>query len=169
MGLPKKLKNFVLFVDGNSYAGEVPEVTLPKLTRKTDEFRAGGMNAPVDLDYGMEKIEFEWKSAGWSVGALSTFGSQRHDAALLRFVGGVQSDDSEEVTAVEVTVRGRHTEIDHGNPKAGEATEISYKTSCSYYKLTVAGEVVIEIDIVNMVEVVNGEDRMAQMRAALGL
>jgi hypothetical protein len=84
-------------------------------------------------------------------------------------VGGVQSDDSDEVTPVEIVMRGRHNEIDHGNAKAGEGTEISYKASCSYYKLTVAGEVAIEIDLVNMVEVINGEDRLSKMRATLGI
>ena len=41
MSLPKKLKNFVLFNDGNAYLGEVPEVTLPKLVTKMEDYRAG--------------------------------------------------------------------------------------------------------------------------------
>ena len=31
MALPPKLKNFVLFGDGFSYQGQIPEVKLPKL------------------------------------------------------------------------------------------------------------------------------------------
>ena len=34
MGLPRKLKNFVLFNNGIAHVGEVPEVNLPKLSRK---------------------------------------------------------------------------------------------------------------------------------------
>ena len=49
MGLPRKLKNFALFVDGENYMGEVPEVTLPTLTRQMDDYRGGGMNMPVGL------------------------------------------------------------------------------------------------------------------------
>ncbi|PZP78467.1 MAG: phage tail protein, partial [Stenotrophomonas maltophilia] len=41
MGLPRKLKNFATFVDGNSYIGDMPEVGLPKLTRKMEKYRAG--------------------------------------------------------------------------------------------------------------------------------
>ncbi|WP_211465724.1 phage major tail tube protein, partial [Collimonas silvisoli] len=33
MGMPKKLKDFILFDSGNSYRGEVDEITLPKLSR----------------------------------------------------------------------------------------------------------------------------------------
>ena len=32
MGLPFKLKNFMLFKDGNNFQGEIESVTLPKLT-----------------------------------------------------------------------------------------------------------------------------------------
>ena len=31
MGLPFKLKNFMLFKDGNNFQGEIESVTLPKL------------------------------------------------------------------------------------------------------------------------------------------
>ena len=37
--LPRILKNFNLFVDGRGYAGRVDEITLPKLTIKTEEFQ----------------------------------------------------------------------------------------------------------------------------------
>ena len=49
MALPSKLKNFNLFNDGHSYMGQVDEVVLPKLTAKMEEWRGGGMDAPVDI------------------------------------------------------------------------------------------------------------------------
>jgi UDP-N-acetylmuramoyl-L-alanyl-D-glutamate--2,6-diaminopimelate ligase len=55
--LPKILKNFNVFVDGRGYAGKIDEITLPKLTIKTEEYRAGGMDIPVSIDMGMEKLE----------------------------------------------------------------------------------------------------------------
>ena len=50
MGMPNVLKHFATFIDGTSYVGEVQEITPPKLTRKMEEFRAGGMRLPVDID-----------------------------------------------------------------------------------------------------------------------
>ena len=64
MGLPRKIKNFATFVDGISYLGEMPEVALPKLARKMDDYRSGGMNAPVKADFGMEGMEAELTAAG---------------------------------------------------------------------------------------------------------
>ncbi len=56
MALPRKLKNMNLFNDGISYAGQIEEVVPPVLTRIMEEFRAGGMNAPVKTDHGMEAL-----------------------------------------------------------------------------------------------------------------
>ncbi len=48
--LPKILRNFNVFVDGRGYAGKIDEITLPKLTIKTEEYRAGGMDIPINID-----------------------------------------------------------------------------------------------------------------------
>ena len=169
MGLPRKLKNFATFVDGTNYMGEMPEVTLPTLTRKMEEYRAGGMNGPIDLDMGQEKMEAELKGAGWIKGLMAKWGAGTHDAVMVRFAGAIQSDDSEAVQTVEVVMRGRLSEVDPGSAKAGELTERTYKFTLSYYKATVDGEVELEIDLVNMVENVHGEDRLSAVRAALGV
>lgn len=169
MGLPAKLKNFAVFVDGENYMGEVPEVTLPTLSRKMDEYRSGGMNMPVDLDFGMEKMEAEIKAAGWFPDLLKTWGEPTADGVLLRFAGALQADDTGTITACEVVLRGRFSEFDPGSAKAGDATEHTYKLACSYYKITLGGSIVLEIDAVNMIEVVDGTDRMDQVRAALGI
>ena len=169
MGLPRKLKNFATFVDGTNYMGEMPEVTLPTLTRKMEEYRAGGMNGPIDLDMGQEKMEAELKGAGWIKGLMAKWGAGTHDAVMVRFAGAIQSDDSEAVQAVEVVMRGRLSEVDPGSAKAGELTERTYKFTLSYYKATVDGEVELEIDLVNLVENVHGEDRLSAVRAALGV
>ena len=71
--------------------------------------------------------------------------------------------------AVEVVVRGRHEEIDFGDSKPGEDTEQKITTTCTYYKLSVDGNVEIEIDLLNFVFMVNGEDRLAEHRKAIGL
>jgi len=45
--IPRKLKAFSLFVEGRGYAGKVAELTLPKLTRKMEEWRAGGPSTSI--------------------------------------------------------------------------------------------------------------------------
>lgn len=169
MALPRKLKNFNIFNDGNNYMGQVTEVTLPKLTRKLEEYRGGGMNGPVSLDMGQEKMQLEWTCGGIMRGVLEQWGVPRHDGVQVRFAGAYQAEDSDSPDAVEVVIRGRHSELDFGNSKPADDTTFKVTTQISYYKLTINGEDVIEIDLVNMVEKVAGVDRLAKTRTAVGL
>lgn len=171
MALPRKLKNMNLFNDGNSYLGVSRAVTLPPLARKMESYRGGGMNGPVKVDLGMsdDGIQLEWTLGGFDLTVLRQFGITTADGVLLRWAGAYQRDDTGEVDAVEIVVRGRHEEINQGDAEAGEDTEVSIVTTCSYYKQIVNGNVELEIDLLNMVEIVNGVDRLAAQRAAIGL
>lgn len=168
MALPRKLKNMNIFLDGASWIGQAVSVTVPKLTRKMEDYRAAGMNAPVKVDMGMEGLVLEFSAGGFMVDALAQFGTAQHDATQMRFVGAYQRDDTGAVDAVEITARGRFSEIDMGDAKPGEDTEHKFKAELSYYRLEVAGREVMLIDITNMVEIIGGIDRLADQRAAIG-
>lgn len=169
MGMPSKLKNMNLFHDGTSFLGQVSEVTLPKLSRKMEEWRGAGMNLPVDADFGMELMTMEWQCGGFMQSVLEQWGEASVSGVPLRFAGAFQRDDSGEVDAVEVVVRGRHKEIDMGSGKLGSDTEFKVTSTLSYYKLSVNGSVVVEIDALNFVETVNGVDRLEAQRRAIGI
>ena len=171
MAMPRKLKNFNIFNDANSYQGIAKNITLPALARKMEAYRGGGMNGPVKADLGLsdDGIQVEWTLGGWDLLAIRQWGATSASAVALRFTGAVQQDDTGATQAVEVVMRGRHEEIDFGNAEPGGDTEHSITTTCTYYKLTVDGEVLVEIDILNMVEIVNGDDILADQRAALGI
>ena len=171
MAMPRKLKNLNLFNDGNSYLGLVKSLTLPSLGRKMEAYRGGGMNGPVKADLGMsdDGIQFEWKTGGLDLISLRQFGAVNASSVALRFSGPYQQDDTGEVSNVEVVVRGRHETIEMGDAQPGEDTEHSMITTCSYYKLTVDGEEIIEIDLLNFVEKVNGVDMLEKHRTAMGI
>lgn len=62
MGMPSKLKNMNVYNDGTSYAGVATSVTLPKLTRKMEAFRGGGLGGAVKVDFGLDDdaLKVEW-------------------------------------------------------------------------------------------------------------
>jgi P2 family phage contractile tail tube protein len=169
MALPRKLKNFNVFYNGDNYIGQCAEVELPKLTRKTEEYRGGGMNGPVDADLGMEKMEMTHTYGGFMRDIYRAFGIASADGILMRFAGAYQRDDTEDVDAVEIVCRGRHTEIDPGSAKAGDDTEFKVTSAISYFKLIVNGRTEAEIDFINFVENIGGVNRLAEQRAAIGL
>lgn len=171
MALPKKLKMMNLFNEGNSYLGQTGEVTLPKLGRKFEDWRGGGMDGNIKWDNGMsdDMIEFAWKLGGIDPFVISQYGAATVAAFGLRFAGSYQRDDTGETTALEMVVRGRHEEIDFGNAKAGDDTELSIKTIWSYLKITIDGEVYIEIDIPGIIFKVKGVDMYEKHRANIGI
>lgn len=168
MGLPSKLKYLKVYNDGEAYMGETAEVTVPKLARKFEDYRGGGMDAPVGIDLGGEAIEFEWKIGGLLEQVYRQFGATSINALQLRFVGSYQDDNTGQTKTADITVRGRHQEIDPGSAKGGDDTEQTVKTRCAYYKLMIDGWPIIEKDEMNMMFIVNGRDLLAQHRANLG-
>lgn len=168
MRLPPKLKLMTVFLNGVSYLGETTEVTLPKLTRDLQDYRPGGSIGKLKIDMGQEPIEFEHKYGGFMRGIMRQYAVTAIDGVQLRFVGAYQSEDDGTVGAVEITVRGRHSEIDPGKAKSGDDTEFAAKTACVYYKQTFNGETDVEIDFLNGKCIVAGVDRMAELMAAIG-
>lgn len=162
------LKNMNLFVDGRGYAGNIDELTLPKLALKLEEFRNGGMDAPLEQELGMEKIECSFSLTRFDRDVLLLFGVKNGVRIPFTMRGAVESDDGT-ITAVVVNLEGFIKEIDYGSWKAGDKAMIKLLVSCRSYKLTHGGAVVHDIDIPNMVRVINGVDQLSEQRAALGV
>lgn len=171
MALPRKLKFLNLFNDANNYQGVVEEITLPKLTRKLEQYRGGGMNGSAGVDLGIDDgaLDAEITLGGIEAQLYKQWGIAKVGGVLLRFVGSFQRDDTGEIVAVEVVMRGRFSEFDFGNYKQGDNTQTKLSAKNTYYKLTMDGAVLLEIDVVNMIEIVDGVDRLAEHRRAIGL
>jgi uncharacterized protein len=167
--LPHKLKNMNLFNEASSYLGVIAEVTPPKIVHAMEDWRGGGMLGPVKIDHGLEGLELEFTLGGLVLQVLRQMGAVRHDAYLTRLMGAYQADDGSGIRAVEMIARGRHQELDMGDMKPGEDTEHNVKFATSYYKLIVNGREEIEIDMVAGIYRVDGIDRYAEIRAALGV
>ena len=166
--IPETLANMNLFVDGISFQGDVPSLTLPKLTLKTEEHRVGGMDVPVELDMGMEKQEAGFTTTGVRRESLKMFGLADGTGFNGVFRGAFKGLKGK-VTPVIVTLRGLLKEVDMGDWKAGDKAEIKHNVALTYYKLEVDGRLIYEIDALGMKRVINGVDQLAAQRSALGL
>lgn len=167
MALQRKLKNMNLFREGAGMLGTIAEVTLPKLTAKTESGRYGGMLGEVEFNMGVDKLELSYKVGGFMQETLANFGAAKLGAEMLRWAGAYQDDSTGDVYAVEVITRGNLNEADFGTAKVGEGGEQSHKLSLTYYKLTVDGQEIVEIDMISGLLVVNGVDQTAAIRNAI--
>lgn len=161
-------KNFNMFVDGRGYAGKVEEYNPPKLTLVTEEFRAGGMDMPIDLTLGMEKMTCDWSMKSYDLDVLSLFGVKEGAVVPVTVREALESFDGT-VTPVIRSMRGKITEIDEGTSKPGEAATLKITMSLTYYKMTHGGRVIHEVDAENMVRIINGVDVLRDIANALGM
>lgn len=155
-------------MDGRGHAGRVSQVTLPKLTVKTEEHRAGGMDAPAEIDMGLEKLEASWTMASVDADLLRRWGLAAGQSTPCVFRGALQSEDGT-VKAVAATCRGTIREIDYGDWKPGEKAELKAMMAVRHYRLEIDGETLHDVDVDNMVRIVDGTDVLAAQRAALGI
>ena len=161
-------KNVHLSVDGRGYAGQLDDFNPPKLTLQTEEFRAGGMDMPIDVTMGMEKLVTDFGLKAYDRDVLSLFGVAQGASVPLIAREALESFDGTVKTVIH-TMRGKITEMDPGTSKPGELPVLKVTMSLVYYKQQHGDKVIHEIDAENMIRVINGVDALAGIRAALGI
>jgi hypothetical protein len=162
------LKNFSLTFDGRGYAGQVTEYNAPDLTIVTEDYRAGGMDAPLALEMGMEALTCSFVLISYDADVLSYWGLAPGQAVPLTARGAIEGYDGT-VKAVVHSMRGKITSVARGTWGSGQAASLTITMALDYYAETIDGVSICEIDIENMIRVIGGVDRLAAVRAALGL
>lgn len=163
--LPRILKNMNLFVDGIGTAGFIEEITTPPLALMTEEHRAGGMDMPIELDMGMEKMELSFQLSDPTETVISLLGKQD----VLFIARSAHQRDGEAAVPAIVNMTGMLKQYDPGAFQAGQKANHTFGVALKYYKLTVAGKELAEIDVVNMVRKIDGVDQLATIRTAIGV
>lgn len=165
--IPRVLKNFSLFVDGRGLAGTIQTLTLPTLTTKMEEFRGGGMDAPVELDMGMEKLEGTFELAEYNPDIIALYGLASANTQLT--ARGAMRRDGEAAIPVIVNMTGVIKQLDPGDWSSGDMSTGTFSYALRYYKLAVGGRILAEIDKVNMIRRINGVDQLETIRTAIGV
>lgn len=162
------LKSANLVVENVGFAGNLKEVKLPDLSLKLEQFRAGGMDAPVSLDKGMEELVATFTTTKQCEETFQLFGVTNDGGVKLTVYGSLESFDGK-VTPVKVHMSGRITKIAPSAwTEGGEASTV-YTVNLHYYKYIQDGKEVHEIDVLNMKRIINGRDQLAEHRGNLGL
>lgn len=161
-------KNFNIFFDGRGYAGQSEDYEAPKLALTTEDFRGGGMHAPVELKMGMEKLESSFSLIAYDADVLSRFDIVEGRDVQVTVREVLESQDGT-TTGVVHSHRGYIKSIDPGTSKAGDKPTLKISLALSYYRLQHGARTIHEIDVPNMVHLVNGVDQLAAQRNALGI
>ena len=135
--VPQTLYNTNLFVDGINFAGEVPSLSLPKMTIKTDEIAVAGWMSVSKWIRAWKKwrrpsaprvfVVRLCRSSDWPIRPGSTLCSG------VRSRGEGRDHGSDRYPA-------RHAQGSRsGRLEAGDAAEMKFSIAISYYKLEAVG------------------------------
>lgn len=164
----KKIKGFQVNMNSKPYPNMVSKFTPPKFTRKTEEFRAGDMDTPVEIDLGGEKLEatIVWEENSYDV--MDTYGACNDKAVKLRLSASAENESCD-YDKVEIYLEGRFMEIDRGDFEAGSNTQMTTRFAASIYAEYLNNKEKIYIDKRLKIHRVNGKDRLAKRREAMGM
>lgn len=171
MALPRKLKYLNMFLDGDNWIGVGEEYTPAKQALKLEAYRAGGMPGAAHINMGLEDdaLDTEFTFGGYEAALFKKQHQAKIDGVMLRFAGSFQRDDTAQVSAVEIVQRGRIQQLDGGTLKTGDNSQQKVTMKNTYYKVTIDGEELVEIDTISMIWKVGGVDMMEEHRKAIGL
>ena len=158
--LPRTLRNFQITIDGRGYAGRATEFTPPTLSIQTEDFRAGGMDMPAQIDMGMEALELSFTLAEYDPDVLRLFGLHDQNAVRLTARGALQRN-GEAAVAIVINATGHIKEFDPGS-------RLVLLPGC-VHRLELDGGVIHEVDVENMIRVINGVDQLRSQRTAIGI
>lgn len=168
MKIPQVVNRYNLYRKGTKLVGLTGEVELPAVTMITDTLEGAGtggnMDVPViGLTENMD-IQIPFMSLTKDLFSLANPG----EAEDLTLRGAIQGTDPAtgkiSYTSIAISMRGTVKEITPGTVKSGGRMESSVTMTLSYYKIALDGETVLEIDKLNNVFVVNGDDVLKEVR-----
>jgi len=162
------LKYLNLTVDGRGYAGKIEEYNPPDLTLSTEEFRGGGMDAPVDLDMGMEKLTCSFVITSYDANVLALFGVKKGSGVQLTARGSLESLDGT-TTPVIHNMHGKLISVARGTWGSGKKPSLTITQSLRYYREQHGSRTICEIDPINMMRVIDGVDQLDEHRANIGI
>lgn len=168
MSTPRILKNFGVFVNGRGYFGEVDEVELPEIALKTEEHRGGGMDAPTEIDMGMEAMTAKLSFADMNPELLRLVGTMNSNALRIQIRGSYVRDSDNSRIRVIAELGGSFKKLMLGTWKSGDKSKQEYECRLNYFRFEVAGNTEIEIDVENMIRVIGGIDQLAGIRDDIG-
>jgi P2 family phage contractile tail tube protein len=159
------LRDVTAFVDGNSYAGQCDQVTLPSLQLQTEEMRGGGMDAPKEMDMGMQAMQASLQFKSVPAEVMKLFGKEAVDFTVRGWLLTSNGDDKGAIARLV----GRITADEPGDWAPGSPASRTVTVAVDRYELKVDGEQVHLVDVENYIRIVDGTDQLEAARRILGI
>ena len=167
-----RLTNANVYDSGNSLCGKAEEVTLPGIKSIFQDHKALGMMVAIELPSGIDKMSGKIKWNAIYPDVVKAYGSP-YKTVQLQIRSSLETYDAsgriaQKAVVAFLTVRFKDA-LSSIVLKQNDNPEIESEFSCTYMRLEVDGEKLVEIDAMSNIYFVAGVDQMQEYRSNLGL
>lgn len=165
-----KVFNARVYIDGMDFIAKAEEVDLPKVRFKFADTKALGIYAESELPTGLDKLEarikFNTVDPDFVALAADPFTARTIIIRAPFQIWGPQGVIR--TVPLKAELKGFFKEWDSGKLKGRDTAEAEATVSVIYYRLEIGYEEIIEVDTLNNIYKIRGEDVLAEYRSAIG-
>lgn len=168
--VPEKINDANAYLDGVKMIGTGASFDLPEINMKTSTISGGGINGEIDSPT-IGQFESMEQTVSFNTLYSSAIGMLSPKSTVnLTFRASQQVYDKTggyNFKGLRVVEKGRVKKFKPGKIEKGEGMEAEVTLELTYILIEVGGESVLEIDKLNGVYKVNGEDMLAEINALI--
>ncbi|MEN8702499.1 phage major tail tube protein [Bacillus infantis] len=165
--IPEKIGNFNVYDDTEKLLGISGEIALPNLEAMSETISGAGMLGEIDSanlgHFSSLSIEIPFR-----VLYQKSFSLMKYTGRNLYLRANQQSYDATTgrlvQSGVKITLRTAPKGLNLGTFSNGASSETTNTLEVLYIKVEVAGVVVLELDKLNFIYIVDGEDMLAEIK-----
>ena len=170
--IPEKIINYKCFIDGEMSPTALVDAELPDIQFMSETISGAGIAGEIDSP---TLGHFQSMEIGLNFRTLinKNFHNFTQKVYALEFRAATQSTDvvggKIQTGKLKISTRVVPKNIGLGKLEVGKPSGSNQKYSCLYLKVEMDGETVLEIDKINMIFNINGEDLLEEVRDAMGI
>ncbi len=165
-----KLTNANVYMNGVNLLGRAEEVQLPQIKHKMAEHKALGMIGSAEFFSGIEKMEakIKWNSLYTEVLKEAASPFKSHQLQVRSSLENYNGQGRVSEVSVVAYLTGTFKEFPLGTFKPHENAEFETTLAVTYAKLVVDGSTIFEIDALENIYNVDGEDMISTFKSNIG-
>lgn len=168
--IPDKIINFNVYNEAEKLLGVSGEITLPDFESISETLSGAGIlgeiESPTPGHFGSQEIEIPFRTL-----TQSSMKLLEHENNTFIFRAAQQSrsiqDNKTVIRPLKIITKGALKGINLGKLSVGGQTETTVKQEIYYIKVEENGETLLELDKLNFIYIVNGVDKLADVRNAI--
>ncbi|AMW99310.1 phage major tail tube protein [Rummeliibacillus stabekisii] len=168
--IPYAIADYSVYLGQDKLKGVAGEITLPDIEEQTESFEGAGILGEIEVGTAGRFSKFEVEFPFVTIDREVTELKKNSDKAIyLRAAGAYVNKETGklEYVKVKITLKGPRPAVSLGKLAANKPTNSTVKMKPFYIKVEVNDEILLEVDKLNGVYKLNGEDQLSVINSYL--